>query len=498
MRRNLIGSLAALASIAVLTAIMLPLREHLSIATSALVLVVPVVIGVVAGGFVAGAVSVTFGFLVYDFLFIPPYLTLNVGALENWTALGVYAVVMLPVARVVAGMNSAREKASRRGNEIRELFELSGLLVEDKPLDELLSVIVTTLHDLFDARQVALLLPRDGVLDIVAAAGAPLTAAQQARVLPRPGELASLDTYRSESGDLFTLALIAAGRPIGLLVVSGRKLASQDREPLLLFANQIALAVERAQLREQALHTELTEEVERLARMLVAAVSHDLRAPLASIKASSSSLADPALDIDPVARRGLAALIDGQVDRLAVLVSSLLDMSRVQAGMLQPRRTITSLADLLSTVVGDLGPALRNRPPQVDLPPDLPPIDVDLMLISRVVVNLLENAARYSPKGAPITIAAELTRPDTITVSVTDHGPGVSPDRRSEIFGLFIRRAGDSGTGLGLAIAKAFIEAHAQRIWVEDAPGGGARFRFTLPVAAALPEEPQVVSHPHH
>jgi two-component system sensor histidine kinase KdpD len=180
------------------------------------------------------------------------------------------------------------------------------------------------------------------------------------------------------------------------------------------------------------------------------------------------------------------------------LVTSLLDMSRVQAGVLQPRRTITSLSDLLSTVVGDLGPALRNRPPQVDLASDLPPIDVDLMLISRVVVNLLENAARYSPKGAPITIAAELTRPDTITVSVTDHGPGVSPDRRSEIFGLFIRRAGDSGTGLGLAIAKAFIEAHAQRIWVEDAPGGGAVFRFTLPVAAALPEEPKVVSHSHH
>jgi len=118
---------------------------------------------------------------------------------------------------------------------------------------------------------------------------------------------------------------------------------------------------------------------------------------------------------------------------------------------------------------------------------------VDATLISRVLTNLVQNAIRYSPKDTPITISARLSHPDTIEVSVTDHGPGVSPSRRDEIFTLFVRRADDAGAGLGLTIAQTFIEAHGQRIWVEDAPGGGARFCFTLPTAANVAEERELV-----
>src|SRR5262249_54179496 len=144
--------------------------------------------------------------------------------------------------------------------------------------------------------------------------------------------------------------------------------------------------------------------------------------------------------------------------------------------------------DVAETVLADLPAGRRVSPPVLDLPDDLPLIDVDVVLIARVLTNLLENAIRHSPKDGPITIAASRGDPTTITVSVTDHGPGISPHRRGEIFGLFLRRQGDSGSGLGLAIAKTFIDAHRQRIWVEDAPGGGARFCFTLPVAAPLQE----------
>jgi two-component system sensor histidine kinase KdpD len=266
---------------------------------------------------------------------------------------------------------------------------------------------------------------------------------------------------------------------------------------LLLFANQVALAVERAQLREQALRSRVTEEMARLARTLVAAVSHDLRTPLASIKASSSTLADAELDIGPEASRRLATLIDVQADRLAEMVQNLLDMSRIQAGVLEPRRTVASLAELISTVVRDLAPGPQGYAVRVELPDDLPPVDVDLMLISRVVTNLLENAIRHGPKSAAITVGAALTTPDTITVHVADQGPGVSPERLEEIFELFARRAGDAGAGLGLTIAKTFVEAHGQRIWVEDGPEGGARFCFTLPVVTWISDEPTVpVSRP--
>ena len=489
MRRHVTGSLAAVLLMAVLTAAMLPLRSHLSIASTALILTVPVVVGVVLGGFLSGVLSVVVGFLVYDFFFIPPYLTLWVGATENWIALGVYVVVMLPIARVVASMNSARANANRRGMEIRELFQISGMLVEDRPLDELLGMIVNTLLDIFDARQVALLLPVGERLEIVASAGVPLTRVDQDRLPSRPHELTRLDAYGSRRpGEPLALALVASGRPIGMLVTSGTRVDRYEREPLLLFANQIALAVERAQLREQALRAELIEEVERLARMLVTAVSHDLRAPLASIKASSSTLADADLELSTQEVRSLAALVDGQVDRLAVLVTNLLDMSRVQAGVLHPRRTVISPVDLVESVLNDISPAVRTRVSPIEFCADLPAVNVDAVLMSRVLTNLLDNAARHGPKGTGITIGASIAD-RTITLSVTDHGPGIGNDRRSEIFGLFPRRDGDSGTGLGLSIAKAFVEAHGERIWVEEATDAGARFCFTLPVIATTPRE---------
>jgi two-component system, OmpR family, sensor histidine kinase KdpD len=498
MKRTLLGLAAALASMVVLTGAMLPLRASLSVATTALILVVPVVIGVVIGGFAAGVLSVVAGFLVYDFFFIKPYLTLWVGAPQNWVALGVYVAVMLPVARVVAGMNTARAKELRQGRELRQLFELSDLLVEDKPLDALLSVIVTALADVFSARQVALFLPLgpvDGRLDLVSSAGEPLTAEQLRDVVPEPG---AATRHSQERNGLLVLALTASGRPVGLLALSADAAARHEREPLLLFANQIALAVERAQLREQALRTRVNEEMARLAKTLVAAVAHDLRAPLASIKASSSTLSDAELDISPDSRQHLAALIDVHADRLADLVQNLLDMSRIQAGVLTPRFTVTTLSKLVSAVVADPPPAWHGHDVRVELPDELPPIDADLVLTSRVLVNLIDNAVRHSPVGAPVVIRAAAVPPGVIELSVTDQGPGVDPGRRDEIFGLFARRAGDAGAGLGLTIAKTFVEAHGQRIWVEDAPGGGARFCFTLPVAAPISEEPDLAASSHH
>ena len=221
LKRTVVGTMAALATTALLTVAMLPLRGTLSVATTALILVVPVVIGVVLGGFRAGVLSVIAGFLVYDFFFIPPYHTIWVGAPQNWAALGVYVAVMLPIAAVVVGMNAARAKERRQGTELRELFAVSGMLLEDKPLAELLSVIVTTLAEVFRARQVALLLPEAGQLTVAASAGEPLSAEQLRRVLAPPGAPGSIGQSAGQGG-LLLLALTAAGRPVGLLALSGQ------------------------------------------------------------------------------------------------------------------------------------------------------------------------------------------------------------------------------------------------------------------------------------
>jgi two-component system sensor histidine kinase KdpD len=209
-------------------------------------------------------------------------------------------------------------------------------------------------------------------------------------------------------------------------------------------------------------------------------------------------LSDGDLDIDQDARQRLATTIDVQADHLAALVQNLLDMSRIQAGVLTPRLSIVSPADLVSAVRDDLAPLLGNHPLVVDVPPDLPPVDIDEVLMSRVLTNLLQNAIRHGPKGSPVTISAHTVGEETIELSVTDHGPGVRPDRRKELFQLFARRDEDAGAGLGLTIARTFVEAHGQRIWVEDAPDGGARFCVTLPVASSIPEEATVGADSRH
>jgi two-component system, OmpR family, sensor histidine kinase KdpD len=500
MNRTLLSTAAALGTMAVLIAVMVPLRDHLSVATTALILVVPVVIGVVFGGFTAGVVSVVVGFLAYDFFFIPPYRTFVVGAPQNWAALAVYVAVMLPVGRVEAGMNAARSEARRQGTEIKELFELSDQLVEDRPLERLLSSIVTTVSQVFDARQVAILLPAKNVsqegeepagsLEVVATAGQPLAPEDLARVLAQHEQSVNLVPREVENGDFLTLALSAAGRPVGLLVLSGPAVFSHQHEPLHLFANHIALAVERAQLREQALQARVAEEMGRLAKTLVAAVSHDLRAPLAAIKASSSTLAEPAIELDTKQIHRLTTMIDHQADKLADLVKNLLDMSRIQAGVLKPRTTIISVDDLVTNALDEPSPTVRSHPLILRSDTNVPPVDVDVTLITRVLVNLVENAARYGPKGSSIVVTSSRGDDGTVLVSVRDHGPGVDKDRRQEIFDGFARRESDAGAGLGLAIAKTFVEAHGQCIWVDDGPDGrGAVFTVSLPAAKPLTEE---------
>jgi two-component system, OmpR family, sensor histidine kinase KdpD len=158
-------------------------------------------------------------------------------------------------------------------------------------------------------------------------------------------------------------------------------------------------------------------------------------------------------------------------------------MNRYQAGVLRPDRRASSVLDLVGEAMAGLRPSLGDREVDLDIPPSLPDADVDPVLIGQVLVNLLDNADRHSPRGEPIVVAGEL-RTDRVAVSVTDRGDGVPADERDTVFESFVRFDTGGRAGLGLAIAKTFVEAHGDRIWVETAPGGGARFMFTLPVAA--------------
>jgi two-component system sensor histidine kinase KdpD len=220
-----------------------------------------------------------------------------------------------------------------------------------------------------------------------------------------------------------------------------------------------------------------------LRHSLMGAVSHDLRTPLATMKLASSMLYDPNISLSEADEHELHGLIDVEADRLNRLVTSLLDMTRIDAGVLDIRRTPSSVRDLVDGTVASLQSALGEGVVEVAMADDLPEADIDSILIGQVLANLLDNAARHAPPDTPITVAADV-KDDRIVVSVTDHGPGVPKSEQTEVFDRFVRFDTGGRAGLGLTIAKTFVEAHGQRIWVEDAADGGARFVFTLPMAA--------------
>jgi two-component system sensor histidine kinase KdpD len=463
---------------------MLPVRSHLSIATAALVLVVPVVTAVIIGGFRAGAVSVLAGFLVYDYGFVPPYNRLRVAHTQDWVALTVYAVVMLLVSRVVASLESARTEAHRRTTDAQRLFELSELLVADRSVQDLLRTIVGAVRTVFVVPGVALLVPEGDRLEIAASAGEALSRDELQVLEPLSGVPVSLDTWPGGPGEIRTVALTASGRPVGMLAMRGSPATEADRALLRTFANHAALALERAQLRDQAVRSELLEEVDRMRHALVGAVSHDLRTPLATMKVASSTLLHPSYPLSDADAFELHGLIDVETDRLTRLVTSLLDMTRIDAGVLEVRRRPTSVPDLAQEAVAALRPALEDNQVVIAVPEDLPPVDVDQLLIGQVLANLLDNAGRYAPPESLITVAGEVLG-DRIALSVADAGPGVPPAEREAVFDRYVRFDTGGRAGIGLTIAKTFIEAHNEHIWVEEAQGGGARFVFTLAPAAS-------------
>jgi len=486
VQRRLVGSLVGALCAVAFGAALLPFRSHISVSTAALVLVIPVVVGAVIGGFSAGAASVVAGFLVYDYAFIPPYKTLSVGATQNWTALVVYVIVMLLVARIVDVLDTARTETSRGREVMRRVSEVSELLVGDQPVDELLKTIVSTAQTVFNVPGVSLLELEEGHLVVVASAGVPLSNEELHQLDPHSGLPIRVGTAPGSSTELRTVALSSSGRAIGILAMSGVPIEDTDRAVLNTFANDAALALERAKLREQALRSKLLEEADRFRRGLLGAVSHDLRTPLATIKVASSTLSNRAGLLSREDTSELHRLIEIESDRLTRLVTNLLDMTRIEAGVLTLHPETTPVAELVKEAVGAMGASLNEQRLEVIVPDSLPDVDVDPVLMGQVLVNLLDNAIRHAPPHSVITVMSEL-RGDVVVLSVADQGPGVPSGDRETIFDRFTQLSTGGRAGLGLTIAKTFVEAHGERVWYEEVPGGGARFVISLPrhVAAA-------------
>jgi two-component system sensor histidine kinase KdpD len=481
--RRAAGAAAAIAAIAVLATLMLPARAYLGSSTIGLILIIPVVVGVAIGGWSAGVVSIAVGFLSYDYLFIRPYYTLAVSNYRDWVTLGVYVVVMLIVARVVSQLQAARVQARRRADDARHLLEVSDLLVGDKAVRELLSTVVRTVQSEFRLSSAALLLPLGEKLTIAAQAGEPLPP----EALPggaHPG-VPSTPVALAGLGGLRALPLATAERSVGMLLLDGPPLSPTDQQLLTTYANHAALAVERAQLREQALQSRVLKEVDSWRRALLTSVAHDLRTPLASIKAALSDLGDPSVSLSEADRSELLVTAEEETDRLTRMVRNLLDMYRIEAGTRRLVRERAALLDLVDEALDAMQGRLEDRPVAVEVDSQLM-VRVDQALVVRVLVNLLENTARYTPNRTPIAIRAR-HQLDWVEVELVDQGPGLSPERLADAFSPVpdSRRESKSPepSGVGLVICKAFIEATGGRISARPGPQGGLQLDIVLPAA---------------
>ena len=258
-------------------------------------------------------------------------------------------------------------------------------------------------------------------------------------------------------------------------------LAPEQRRLFEAFASQAALAIERAELAEQARQAQLSQAAEELQRALLNSISHDLRTPLVSITGTLTDLEENGTNLDETTRHSLIAMAREEAERLNRLVGNLLDMTRIEAGALRATEEPCDIQEVISATLDRLGSRLEGRPVTVEAPSVLAPMDFVLMI--QVLFNLLDNTLKYSPSGSPIDVEAHVFD-GALEISVMDRGFGVPSEDLGRIFDKFYRvhrPAGASGTGLGLAICKGIVEAHRGRIWALNRPGGGTIFTVALP-----------------
>lgn len=461
----------------VLTAVLMPLltlvltlfRGDLSLSSLILIFLVAVLAISLVGRLWAAFAAALVSSLLINYYFAAPIHTLTIAESQNVLALAVFLLVAVTVSATVNLAVRRTQQAARASREANALAVVAGSVLRgSRPLPALL----TQLRESFSLDSVTLLerVPdspetpterRDTRLWTVAeSVGAPVCAA------PAEGDV------EVPVDDTLTL------------VLKGRTLEASDQRVVEAFAVQAAVALRQQRLAEQAAAAIPIAEADRLRTALLRAVSHDLRAPLASAKAAVHGLRTPDVVFDDSDREELLATADESLDLLTRLVENLLDMSRLQAGALGVRATATSVAEVVPLAVDELGSPADSV--TIRVADDLPDVVADPDLLQRILANLISNALKFSPAGAAPAVTAS-THGGRVHIRVIDHGPGLSTDQRERVF-LPFQRSGDHngppGIGLGLALSKGLAEAMDGELEAEDTPGGGLTMDLALPTAA--------------
>lgn len=429
--------------------------------------------------------------LLLDLGFTAPYWQLTISNPREATTVVVMFVAGVIIASLTKRVREQAKMAEQREFATALLYAMSRDLVDAVGADATRRVAVRHLYEAFGT-PVALMLPDSNGALMNAASGPSVfelnTVDQQVVDWAwRQERAAGWGTEMFPGADSRFLLLRGSRGKVGLLGIKRDKRRHVDPSQLQLlgtYAAQVGSALERVQLADAARRAEVEIETERLRSSLLSSVSHDLRTPLGVITGATGTLLQHEQYLAPEVRKDLLQSAHEEAERLNRLVGNLLDMTKLSSGTLRPNKEWHPLDEVVGVALDRVEPRLDGREVTVVLPSDLPPLPMDAVLIGQVLINLLENAIKYTPRGTPFEISARTTT-GAVEIAIADRGPGVPIGERAHIFDKFYRiqpNRSDGGAGLGLAICRGIVESHGGRIWVDDRDGGGAVFRLSLPL----------------
>ncbi|RJP50857.1 MAG: DUF4118 domain-containing protein [Anaerolineaceae bacterium] len=454
--------LLAIGFIALVTAILFSLREALDTTLVALLYLIPLGLITAYWGLGPGITSALVTFLTFNYFFIKPYYTFAVHRSTDIVILIIFLIVAIVISQLVGRMQSGLAAATAHEREATQLYELSTALAGLQDGLTIAKILAQQVQDVSQGETVE--------LNITGTQSFALRIPETNQPTRPPEWVVPIQVVRGILGEIRLWRAAPA-------------LTSSEKRLLQTFANQGALALERARLAQAESRARVLEESDRLKSAILSSVSHELRTPLSTIKAAASSLRGNDVNWDSAARPELIAAIDDEADHLNMLVGNLLDMSRIESGVLKPKREWNILSEIVGSVLARMKHLAEEHRIEVDMPENLPLIPVDYVQMEQVFTNLVSNSVKYAPENSMIRMRA-FVEGDSIHVVVSNQGPQVPQEHLERIFDKFFRiTAADrvTGTGLGLSICKGIIEAHGGRLWAENIPDGLA-FNFTLPL----------------
>jgi two-component system sensor histidine kinase KdpD len=431
----------------------------------------------------------------FDFFFVPPRYTFAVSDARYLFTFGVMLVVAIVISRLTIKIREQADASRHRERRTAALYSLSRKLVHERGIEQLSTIAEKHVSELFSSHTVILVPDEKGGLKV--SVSGPVTFALDQKELSvaqwsfNHRQRAGLGTDTLSGAKALYLPLVAASRTVGLMGVmptqSGSFFDQEQVHALESFANQIAMAIDRALLSQEAQQALLKAETETLRNTLLSSVSHDLRTPLAAITGAITTLLQKDVTFSAPERQELLQTAYEEAEHLNQIIRNLLDMTRLEAGGIKVKKEWQPFEEIVGAVINRLSEKLKDRPLTVNLPSDLPMVAFDPLLMEQVLMNILDNAVKYTPQGTPIELSANVQENDII-VNISDRGPGIPKGEEKRIFDKFVRGASTGGgLGLGLAICDAIVSAHGGRIWAENRHGGGSVFCFALPIGEQHP-----------